>query len=360
MVPPAKDGQNSSVRSGRSGAVRQLVEHSRKADRDRVEVRDDGRQFYQLHPAKRIIVMFAGPLQNLILATLLFGVVVTIVGLPTSVPVISEVSQCLVPATTTTTVCPKDAIPTPAARAGLRPGDRVTSVAGQQITSWDQAVALIQAAAGTTVPLSYDRGGVITTVQVPIVVNAVAVFDAAGHLSGTEQTGFLGVFTKTEYQRGSAGAVFGLAAQFIDRSTQSMLALPARIPPLWNAVFNGAKRDAKSPIGIVGAGRLSSDILALDAGPRAKLLLFLELLAGLNTGLFLLNLLPLLPLDGGHILGAVIEWVRRGFARVFRRTAPGPFDVARLMPLAYVVAVLFLGLSALTFIADIVNPVKLS
>ena len=76
--------------------------------------------------------------------------------------------------------------------------------------------------------------------------------------------------------------------------------------------------------------------------------------------LFLLNMLPLLPLDGGHILGAVIEWVRRGWARVRRKADPGPFDVAKLMPVAYVEALLFIGLSLLTFVADIVNPVTLS
>jgi membrane-associated protease RseP (regulator of RpoE activity) len=75
--------------------------------------------------------------------------------------------------------------------------------------------------------------------------------------------------------------------------------------------------------------------------------------------LFLLNLLPLLPLDGGHILGASIEWVRRGWAKLRRRPQPAPFDVATLMPVAYVVALLFIGLSVLTAVADIVNPVTL-
>ena len=74
--------------------------------------------------------------------------------------------------------------------------------------------------------------------------------------------------------------------------------------------------------------------------------------------LFLLNMLPLLPLDGGHIFGAVIEWVRRGWAKLRGKKDPGPFDVAKLMPVAYVVALLFIGLTALTLVADLVNPVK--
>ena len=63
--------------------------------------------------------------------------------------------------------------------------------------------------------------------------------------------------------------------------------------------------------------------------------------------------------DGGHIAGAVYERIRAAVARVRGRPDPGPFDIARLMPVAYVVAGLFLVLSGLLFIADIVNPITL-
>jgi membrane-associated protease RseP (regulator of RpoE activity) len=138
-----------------------------------------------------------------------------------------------------------------------------------------------------------------------------------------------------------------------------VLEIPSRIPALWDAIFGGAERDINTPVGIVGAGRISGEILDLDTSGTEKAALFLQLLAGFNMSLFLINLLPLLPLDGGHILGAVIEWVRRGFAKLARRPDPGPFDVAKLMPVAYVVALLFVGLTVLTFVADVVNPVKL-
>ena len=104
---------------------------------------------------------------------------------------------------------------------------------------------------------------------------------------------------------------------------------------------------------------ISGEILSSDTAAKDKIVLFLQLLAGFNMSLFLLNMLPLLPLDGGHILGAVIEWVRRLRSKVRRKADPGPFDVAKLMPVAYVVALLFIGLSVLTFVADVVNPVKL-
>ena len=146
---------------------------------------------------------------------------------------------------------------------------------------------------------------------------------------------------------------------FIGRAAQAVIAIPARIPALWDAIFSDAPRDLNSPIGIVGAGRISAEIVDSNAAVTDKIVLFLQLLAGFNMSLFLLNLLPLLPLDGGHIFGAVIEWIRRGFARVTKRPDPGPFDVAKLMPIAYVVALLFIGLTVLTLVADVVNPVKL-
>ena len=138
-----------------------------------------------------------------------------------------------------------------------------------------------------------------------------------------------------------------------------MVAIPARIPALWDAIFSGEERSLDSPIGIVGAGRIGGEIADADIAFKDKVVLFLQLLAGFNMSLFLINLLPLLPLDGGHIFGAVIEWVRRGWAKFRGKPDPGPFDVAKLMPVAYVVALLFIGLTALTLVADVVNPVNL-
>jgi Zn-dependent protease len=96
-----------------------------------------------------------------------------------------------------------------------------------------------------------------------------------------------------------------------------------------------------------------------DYSVQQKISLFLSLLASINLVLFLFNLLPIYPLDGGHIAGALYEKLRSTVARVRGRPDPGPFDIARLMPVAYVVAGLFIALSGLLVIADIVNPIRL-
>ena len=361
MVPPGRDGRQrmTTTAFGPAGMIRQIIEDSRQGDRAQVVESDDGRQFYQLHPAKRIVVMLAGPIQNLIFALVLFGIIVLGVGLPTPVPRIEAVNQCVVAAGAAPT-CTAATPPTPAARAGLRAGDTIVAFDGQDITDWGQLTQLIQVSAGRTVALSYLRDGARSTVDVPIITNQVAVLDDQQQLVGTRPAGFLGVQAATAYQTQPISTAFSMTGSFIGRTAEAVVKIPARIPALWESIFDGKKRDANSPVGIVGAGRFSGEILGSAAPAKSKLLLFLQLLAAFNMSLFLLNLLPLLPLDGGHILGAVIEWVRRGWATLRRRSDPGPFDVAKLMPVAYVVALLFIGLSVLTFVADIVNPVRLS
>ena len=110
----------------------------------------------------------------------------------------------------------------------------------------------------------------------------------------------------------------------------------------------------------VGVSRISGEVFALqDFSTTEKISYFFQLLAGVNLVLFLFNLLPIYPLDGGHIAGALYERLRAAVARWRGRPDPGPFDIARLMPVAYVVAGIFLVMSGLLVVADIVNPVRL-
>ena len=366
MVPPGPDGRQkiATTAMGAAGLVRNIVEDTRAGDRSQVTEADDGRQFYQLHPAKRIVVMAAGPLMNLILAVGIFGVLLVGIGVPTQSTTVSTVSQCVIPAAASGTAqrsqCAASDPQTPAALAGLLPGDTIVGFNGAAVTGWDQLTELIRGAAGQTVQLEYIRDGQQVTVAVPIVQTQRPVIDAAGQQTGVAPAGFLGISVTAPYVQQSIGAAVTRTGDFIGAAAKAVVAIPARIPTLWTAITSGQPRDLNSPVGIVGAGRIGGEILESDSTTTTdKWVLFLNLVAGFNMSLFLLNMLPLLPLDGGHILGAMIEWVRRGWAKARHKADPGPFDVAKLMPIAYVVALLFIGLTALTLIADIVNPVKL-
>ena len=146
----------------------------------------------------------------------------------------------------------------------------------------------------------------------------------------------------------------------VGEAVDSLAALPGKIPALWNAAFDDAPREPDSPMGVVGAARVGGEIFTLDIPPTQQLAMALMLVAGFNLSLFLFNMLPLLPLDGGHIAGALWESLRRNLARVLKRPDPGPFDVAKLMPVAYVVAGIFICFTILVLIADVVNPVRIS
>jgi membrane-associated protease RseP (regulator of RpoE activity) len=176
----------------------------------------------------------------------------------------------------------------------------------------------------------------------------------------TISVGFVGVSPAQTYVRQSVTEVPGFLGTTISRSVDKLVQMPQRVPALFGAAFLGQERDPQGPIGVVGVSRISGEVFAFDKfSTTEKISYFFQLLAGVNLVLFLFNLLPIYPLDGGHVAGALYEKARSSVARVRGRPDPGPFDIARLMPVAYVVAGLFLALSALLFIADIVNPITL-
>ena len=145
----------------------------------------------------------------------------------------------------------------------------------------------------------------------------------------------------------SPGYFGTVVADSVDR----LVEIPERVPQLFRAAFLGEERDANGPIGVVGVGRISGEVFSLDRLQRAgEAELFLSLLASVNLVLFLFNLLPIYPLDGGHVAGALYEKARSTVARWRGRPDPGPFDIARLMPVAYVVAGLFIALSGLLLV----------
>ncbi|GAA1388039.1 site-2 protease family protein [Kitasatospora putterlickiae] len=359
MFPPGADGR---ITQRSTSPWRTMIEDAREASYEEVKEGDETRLFYTRKPWKRMIVMFAGPFMNLILSFGLFLTVMMGFGVPMSVPTIGTVSECVVKAGQPTDDCPADAPVAPAFQAGLKPGDTVVSFDGDRITTYEQLQGDIRKSAGKTVELVVERGGQRLTLTPTIAVNDVQKYDGDGvPVKGeTVRAGFLG-FTPTS---GVVQLGFG---QSVDRmydmaesGVKSLAALPGKIPGLWHSVVDGAPRETDSPIGMVGAARVSGEVFALDIPGSQRVAYFVNLLAGINLSLFLFNMLPLLPLDGGHIAGAAWESVRRRFALLFRRPDPGPFDVARLMPLAYVVASVFIGFTLLVLVADLVNPVKIS
>ncbi|MER5640953.1 site-2 protease family protein [Kitasatospora sp. NPDC002227] len=360
MFPPGADGR---ITKRSSSPWRSMIEDAREASYEELQEGDEHRLFYTRKPWKRVIVMFAGPFMNLVLSVALYLVWFMGIGLQTSVPTVSSVSECVVPASAARVdVCPAGAEKSPANKAGLRAGDRIVSFGGDQISTYAQLQSDIRKSPDKTVTIVVERLGQQQNLTATITSNTVAAVDKDGRpVDGkTVKAGFLGFSPATGVKHLSLGESATQMTDMAKHGISSLAALPGKIPGLWHAIVGHDPRPADSPMGMVGAARLGGDVFAMDLPATVQLTFMVQLLAGINLSLFLFNMLPLLPLDGGHIAGALWESVRRHTARLLRRTDPGPFDVAKLMPLAYVVAGIFICFTALVMVADIVNPVKIN
>ncbi|MBB1244924.1 site-2 protease family protein [Streptomyces durbertensis] len=358
MFPPGDDGR---IRQRSTSPFRGMIEDARAAAYEEMQPGDEKRLFYTRKPWKRLIVMFAGPFMNLVLAVVIFLGVLMSFGINTQTTTVASVSDCVIPASARTDTCPKDAPDTPAKAAGLRAGDTIVAFDGRPVSDWGDLQASIRAADGP-VTLTVERDGERRTLEATPIKNKVLKTDGrGGYVEGEYVTaGFLGFAPASGIVPQAFPQAVDTMGGIVNNGFQALIALPSKIPALWDAAFNGGERAQDSPVGVVGAARVGGEIVTLDIPPSQRVATMLFLLAGFNLSLFLFNMLPLLPLDGGHMAGAVWESARRGLAKVFRRPDPGPFDVAKLMPVAYVVAGLFICFTLLVLVADVVNPVRLA
>ncbi len=359
MFPPGADGR---ITARSTSPWRSMIEDARSAAFEELQPGDETRLFYTRAPWKRVIVMFAGPFMNLVLAVALFLTVLMGFGISQQTTTVSSVSQCVIAQSENRDTCKKTDAAAPAAAAGLKAGDKILSFDGVRTTSWNQLSDLIRSTPGKQVAIVVDRKGQDVTLHAKIATNQVAKKDSSGQIvEGQYVTaGFLGFSAATGIVRQDFGDSVTWMGDRLGEAVDSIASLPGKIPALWNAAFDGAPRQPDSPMGVVGAARVGGEIFTLDIPPTQQLAMALMLVAGFNLSLFLFNMLPLLPLDGGHIAGALWESLRRNLAKVLRRPDPGPFDVAKLMPVAYVVAGIFVCFTILVLIADVVNPVRIS
>ena len=364
MFPPAKGQQ---VHEDSTGFFRGLVQDARDSSMESITPGDEERAFYRLPVWKRIVVMFGGPFMNLVLAVALFAVLLMGFGVTQPSTTVGSVSACALPATSERQTCEPGDPAAPGAAAGIEPGDRIVSVDGQKITSWNESTAIIRDHAEEPIELVVVRDGKQVTLEVTPMLSERYATDEKGQVvtdaSGdpvTVQAGFVGISPASETVQQPVTAVLPAVGEQITGVAGIIVNLPQRMVDVWNAAFGTEERDPNGPISVVGVGRVAGEIASLDEIPLAsKAAGLLGILASLNIALFVFNLIPLLPLDGGHIAGALWEAIRRGFAKLFRRPDPRPVDLAKLMPLTFGVVVVLGAMSALLIYADIVKPVTL-
>ncbi|PZE31692.1 peptidase [Curtobacterium sp. MCLR17_042] len=364
MLKPRASGRaNAITNTGMYGA---FVQDARQASAEQIADSggDDSRAFYRLTPWKRIIVMVAGPAMNLVIGIVLFGVLLCGFGAPTTT--FTSSVGCVLPNSQTTECSPGDAV-SPAKQAGIESGDVVLSVNGEQDPTITRVSEVFQESAGEQVTVVVERDGARKTLEITPTTATRDVYDSEGKVvknddgtTKTQRVGVVGVSIGQSLVRQSPAEVLPATGAQIAASAHLIIDLPQRLVAVWNAAFGAQERSQDSPVSVVGVGRAIGEVSSMSGVPVVdKAYTILGLLASLNIGLFVLNMVPLLPLDGGHIAGALWEAIKRRSFKLVGKVDPGPIDLAKTMPLTMVVVVLLAGMSALLIYADIVRPVNL-
>jgi membrane-associated protease RseP (regulator of RpoE activity) len=298
---------------------------------------------------------------NLLLGVLLTVIALTGFGIYQSSLKIEAVSVCL---DNTSVQCPVSE-QTPAHVAGLKPGDEVVSVAGNKATDWAQIRDLLTAT--PTAEFEILRDGEVIKVTLTAVIQQRPQFDSlgnpildeSGEIVSAPQP-FLGVFLAPERKPVPLVQSIEASGSTIAQIGTLILRLPQEVVEVTAITFGGGERDPNGPISIVGIGQVAGEVAASDqAGFADKLATGIQILGSLNFALFVFNMIPLLPLDGGHVAGGIYESIKRGLYRIAGKKDPGPADTALLMPLTYFVFIALLVVSALLITADLVNPISL-
>lgn len=356
MFPPRRNREGELVLAASStGPFQSMIEDARRSSVEEIRAGEEHRAFYQLPVHQKLVVMLGGPTMNLFLAALLYTVALVVLGVPTLTTTVDTVAPC-VPSDVEAKCT--DADPqSPAAAAGVAAGDVVVAVDGVEYDDWLELVDVVRAKPGEEVVLTVERDG--STLDLPVTVGSTQVPDPDDPTQAVT-AGFIGLSPSIEQQQSSIVAVPERMWEFIYRSGQAILSIPSKMVGVWQAAFGDEERDPTGPVSVVGVGRFSVAVAEDQATVSWKVANWLTLLAALNMALFFFNLIPLLPLDGGHVAGALYEGARRKIAKIGGRPDPGPVDVAKMLPVAYTVAFLLIGMSVLLIYADIVNPISLS
>ena len=305
---------------------------------DEMPIGQENRAFYRASSGKKLIVLGAGSFLHFVIGYLLLFTLFAGIGTTQVLPIIGEVMEG-----------------TAAQSAGIMVGDEVTSINGKPVTNWYEDVNAIRESQGKELTLGINRDGE------DLIISATPKLET---IDGKERY-LLGVINETGLARSgvltslkNAGIV---TKHFLVESIKSLVKLPSQVPALWGQTVSGQERDVNGLVGVVGVARVSGQAISSDdLNTMERFGTFILIIASLNIFVGLFNLLPILPLDGGHMAVAIADEVRALFARLRRRPRPAAIDVTVLTPITMVVFVILVALTLLLLVADIVNPVILN
>ena len=322
---------------------------------DDVEDPADEPRSFRRHPAwQRIVVLCAGSFMHFVLAFLLiFGLALGIGISNDNTTQLGTVSTCVAANTTQLNkgTCTASDQASPAKLAGLRVGDQVTAFNGKPVSNWTQlGDAIRKAPAGSAADITVQRDGKTLTLH--------ATLATVSGRSGA----YLGIAPAVVFQAVNpvraaqyAGSAFG---QVVVGSVKAVGALPGALPKLFSK--DRGSTAAGQVSSVVGAAEATGAAVAANVGWQYKVSFVLLLIASLNIFVGLFNMLPLLPLDGGHVAVVVWERIRAWFARLRGRPDPGLVDMTKLLPVSFSIFMVLMFFGIALVLADIVNPVNIA
>lgn len=338
---------------------------------DDIAEEDQPRAMWRFPVWKRTVVMSAGSITHFALAIVAAWCAAVFVGLPNPDVPRTVAEQRALPARISVADCVQIVltdqdckagvgtdVTAPSAAAGLRSGDLITKVGDTPISDYGQLTDVIRAAPAGPTTFEYTRGSMPGKVTVNLIqAERPPLDDPEGQVAKVSVVGIgqlIDMPASVTY-----GPVDGIGASLrydwslVEGSFAAMKQIPEKIPALWRSI-TGDERDPNTPISVIGASRLGGE--AIERGvPEVFLLIFISL----NVFIGIFNLLPLLPLDGGHI---AIAWYERARSWLYARLSkpdPGRVDYFKLMPLTYAVILIGGAFTLLTATADVINPITI-
>ena len=299
---------------------------------------EEARAFYTASSGRKLVVLGAGSFLHFVMGYLLLFVLFAGIGTSQLLPIVSEVVKG-----------------SPAQNVGMQVGDEITSINGVKVRDWYTDVLKIRNSQGRELTFGIKRDGQ------DLVIKASAKREI---VQGKDRY-ILGIMSSVGLKRSSVIASVknaGLVLRdLLTQSITSLVKLPSKIPALWGQTVSGDKRDPNGLVGVVGVARVSGEAIgSAKLSPKERIATFILIVASLNIFVGLFNLLPLLPLDGGHMAVAIADEIRAFLARLRGRARPAAIDVTSLTPITMVVFVILAALTVLLLVADIVNPVLLN